>query len=137
MEPVKPAESHAPGSGEWQELRGHLRHQAVEVLRLIAILVQDAVILVAGFLAEFAYERWLHSEHPFFQFAVSISSAVFLLLYVVTVTVHVVQYVRGQGRKTLPIMPDCPMERRRVRFDTRGFGAPGSSWRRGAAPGVW
>ena len=96
MEPTETAEPRSPGSGEWQELRGHVRHQAVEVVRLIAILVQDAVILLAGFLAEFAYEHWLHSEHPFFQYAISISSAVFLLLYVVTVTVHVVHYVRGQ-----------------------------------------
>ena len=137
MEPVKSAEPRAPGSGEWEELRGRVRHRVAEALDLITILLQDAVILLAGFFAEFAYEKWLHSEQPFFQFAISVSSAVFLLLYVVTVTVHVVQYVRGQGRKTLPIMPDCPMERRRVRFDTRGFGAPGSSWRRGAAPGVW
>src|SRR5439155_18571812 len=70
--------------------------QTIEVLRLIAILVQDAVILLAGFLAEFAYEHWLHSEHPFFQLAVSLSSALFLLLYGITVTVHIVQYVRGQ-----------------------------------------
>ena len=67
-----------------------------EVLRLIAILVQDAVILLAGFLAEFAYEHWLQSSHPFFQLAVSLSSALFLLLYSITVTVHIVQYVRGQ-----------------------------------------
>ena len=51
---------------EWQELRGHARHQTVEVLRLILILLQDAVILVAGFLAEFVYEHWLHSSQPFF-----------------------------------------------------------------------
>src|SRR5579872_129505 len=83
-------------SGEWDELRGHVRHQTIEVLRLIAILVQDGVILLAGFLAEFAYEHWLHSAHPFFQLAVSLSSALFLLLYGITVTVHIVQYVRGQ-----------------------------------------
>src|SRR5438067_2426734 len=81
---------------EWQELRGHARHQTVEVLRLILILVQDAVILIAGFGAVFAYEHWLHSEHPFFQLALNLSSAFFLLLYVITVSVHVVQYVRGQ-----------------------------------------
>lgn len=81
---------------EWQELRGHFRHQAVEVLHLVSILVQDAVILLAGFVAEFVYERWLHSSQPFFQFALSLSSALFLLLYGVTVTVHVVNYVRGQ-----------------------------------------
>ncbi|MBI4465798.1 MAG: PD40 domain-containing protein, partial [Acidobacteria bacterium] len=80
----------------WQELRGHAQHQTIEVLRLIFILLQDAVILVAGFVAEYVYEHWLHSEHPFFQVAVSMSSAFFLLLYVITVTVHVVQYVRGQ-----------------------------------------
>src|ERR1700674_2993372 len=89
-----PEGSHGPN--EWDELRRHLRHQAVEVLRLIAILLQDAVILLAGFLAEFAYEHWLHSSQPFFQLAISLSSAVFLLLYGITVTVHIVQYVRGQ-----------------------------------------
>ena len=96
MEPshdIAPGESH---SNEWQELRGHARHQTVEVLRLIIILLQDAVILVAGFLAEFAYEHWLHSSQPFFRLAISLSSALFLLLYGITVTVHVVGYVRGQ-----------------------------------------
>src|SRR5689334_6359258 len=81
---------------EWRELRGHATHQTVEVLRLILILVQDAVILVVGFGAEFAYEHWLHSEHPFFQLAINLSSAFFLLLYVITVSVHIMQYVRGQ-----------------------------------------
>ena len=90
---IAPEESH---SNEWQELRGHARHQTVEVLRLILILLQDAVILVAGFLAEFAYEHWLHSSEPFFQLAIRLSSALFLLLYGITVTVHVVGYVRGQ-----------------------------------------
>ena len=90
---IAPEESH---SNEWQELRGHARHQTVEVLRLIIILLQDAVILVAGFLAEFVYEHWLHSSQPFFRLAISLSSALFLLLYGITVTVHVVGYVRGQ-----------------------------------------
>src|SRR4051812_46948906 len=88
-------EPHAEVS-EWQGLRRRVRQQAVEALGLIAILVQDAVILLAGFVAEFAYEHWLHSEHPFFQLAISLSSALFLLLYGITVTVHVVQYVREQ-----------------------------------------
>ncbi|MBI1954925.1 MAG: PD40 domain-containing protein [Acidobacteria bacterium] len=96
MQPSDEIATEQSRSSEWQELRGHVQHQTVEVLRLIAILVQDAVILVAGFIAEYAYEHWLHSEHPFFQLAVSLSSAFFLLLYVITVTVHVVQYVRGQ-----------------------------------------
>ncbi|MBI4460255.1 MAG: PD40 domain-containing protein, partial [Acidobacteria bacterium] len=96
MQPSDEIATEQSRSSEWQELRGHVQHQTVEVLRLIAILVQDAVILVAGFIAEYAYEHWLHSDHPFFQLAVSLSSAFFLLLYVITVTVHVVQYVRGQ-----------------------------------------
>ncbi|MSR22012.1 MAG: hypothetical protein EXR92_00390 [Gemmatimonadetes bacterium] len=58
--------------------------------------MQNGVILVAGFLAEVAYGRWLDSSHPFFQVVISLSSALFLLLYAVTVTVHLVQYVRGQ-----------------------------------------
>lgn len=94
MDPTTTVEPRVPS--EWEELRGYLRHQSVEVLRLIAILVQDAVILLAGFIAEFAYEHWLHSSHPFFQLALNLSSALFLLLYGITVTVHVVQYVRGQ-----------------------------------------
>lgn len=57
MKNIHTTEPRAPS--EWEELRGRLRHQSVEVLRLIAILVQDAVILLAGFLAEFAYEHWL------------------------------------------------------------------------------
>lgn len=86
MEPVKSADSRAPHSGEWEELRGRVRHRVTEALDLITILLHDAVILLVGFLAEFAYERWLHSSQPFFQFALSLSSALFLLLYVVTVT---------------------------------------------------
>ena len=96
MEPSHDTSPEASRSGEWQELRGHFRHQTVEVLRLISILVQDAVILLAGFVAEFVYERWLHSSQPFFQLAISLSSALFLLLYCITVTVHLVNYVRGQ-----------------------------------------
>ena len=82
--------------GDWDELRARLRQRFTQVIDLITILLQDAVILLVGFLAEFAYERWLHSSHPFFQLAISLSSALFLLLYGITVTVHVVQYVRGQ-----------------------------------------
>lgn len=99
MEPVKTIqtiEPRPPDSGEWLELRGRVRHRATEVIDLITILLQDAVILLAGFLAEFAYEHWLRSTHPFFQLAISLSSALFLLLYGITVTVHIVQYVRGQ-----------------------------------------
>jgi hypothetical protein len=62
-------ESRAPI--EWEELRGRLRRRITEAIDLIAILVQDAVILLAGFVAEFAYEHWLHSSHPFFGFEVS------------------------------------------------------------------
>ena len=51
------------------------------------------MILLAGFLAEFVYERWLHPTQPLFQFAISLSSGLFLLLYGVTVAVHVVEYV--------------------------------------------
>lgn len=96
MEPLRSAEPQVRASGEWQKLRKNLRRQAVDLLSVIAIFVQDAVILVAGFLAEFAYEKWLHNPHPFVLFAINISSGVFLLLYVVTVTVHVLRYVRGQ-----------------------------------------
>src|SRR6185295_6208063 len=84
------------GSSEWTAFGGRLRRRTIEALDLITILLQDAVILVAGFAAEFAYDRWLHSTHPFFQLAISLSSALFLLLYGITVTVHIVHYVRGQ-----------------------------------------
>lgn len=77
-------------------MRTRLRHRATEAIDIITILLQDAVILLVGFLAEFAYDRWLHSSQPFFQLAISLSSALFLLLYGITVTVHIVQYVRGQ-----------------------------------------
>lgn len=100
MEPTRESSVHTASSNEWRELRGHAQHQTVEVLRLILILLQDAVILVAGFGAEFLYEHWLHSSEPFFQLAIRLSSAFFLLLYVITVSVHIVQYVRGQVGQT-------------------------------------
>ena len=81
--------------GHTDGLGARLRHRAEEAIDLISILVQDAVILLAGYLAEFAYEKWLHSEQPFFKVAINLSSSLFLLLYVITVTVHVVNYVRG------------------------------------------
>ena len=84
------------GAQEWRHLRGNVRHQTVEVLRLISILLQDAIILVVGFAVEFAFEQWIHTEQPFFRLAVNISSAMFLLLYGVMVTVHVVHYVQEQ-----------------------------------------
>ena len=94
---TEPASSVPPhDSGDWDDLRRTLRHRAKEAVDLVSILVQDAVILVVGFLAEVVYERWLHSEQPFFRLAINLSSALFLLLYVITVTVHVVNYVRGQ-----------------------------------------
>ena len=67
-----------------------------EIFALLRILLQDAIILVVGFAVEFAFERWLHTEQPFFRLAINISSAVFLLLYGVMVTVHVVHYVQEQ-----------------------------------------
>lgn len=70
----------------------------VEAIDIITILLQDAVILVAGFLVEFVYERWLQSSYPTFQLAITLSSTLFLLLYAITVTVHVVGYVRGHFR---------------------------------------
>ena len=94
LDTVEP--THDRASAEWGALRGRLRHRFVEAIDIITILLQDAVILVAGFLVEFAYERWLRSSHPSFQLAVTLSSALFLLLYGITVTVHVVGYVRGQ-----------------------------------------
>ncbi len=94
---------HAPhnsGPEEWEQLRGSVRHQTVgmlgEIFALLRILLQDAIILVVGFAVEFAFEHWLHSEQPFFRLAINISSAMFLLLYGVMVTVHVVHYVREQ-----------------------------------------
>ncbi len=88
------------GAQEWQQLRGSVRHQTVgmlgEIFALLRILLQDAIILVVGFAVEFAFERWLHTEQPFFRFAINISSAMFLLLYGVMVTVHVVHYVQEQ-----------------------------------------
>ena len=88
------------GAQEWQQLRGSVRHQTVgmlgEIFALLRILLQDAIILVVGFAIEFAFERWLHTEQPFFRLAINISSAMFLLLYGVMVTVHVVHYVREQ-----------------------------------------
>ena len=82
--------------GGWGDLPDRLRQRAAEAIDLISILLQDAVILLAGFLAEFASDKWFHSSHTFFQLATNLSSAVFLLLYGVTVSVHVVHYVRGQ-----------------------------------------
>jgi Tol biopolymer transport system component len=85
---------------EWQQLRGNVRHLTVgmlgEIFAILRILLQDAIILVVGFAVEFAFEHWLHSEQPFFRIAINISSAMFLLLYGVMVTVHVVHYVREQ-----------------------------------------
>ena len=43
-----------PASGEWDELRARLRQRLTQVIDLITILLQDAVILLVGFLAEFA-----------------------------------------------------------------------------------
>ncbi|MSO56448.1 MAG: hypothetical protein EXQ55_05935 [Acidobacteria bacterium] len=51
---------------------------------------------MVGFLAEFVYKHWLHSTQPMFQLAINLSSGLFLLLYGVTVTVHVVEYVWGK-----------------------------------------
>ena len=96
MDPTQGTATEQSNPTEWQELRGHARHQAIDVIRLILILLQDAVILVVGFGAEFVYDHWLRSEHPFFQLAINLSSAFFLLLYVITVSVHIVQYIRGQ-----------------------------------------
>lgn len=93
MASVNTDDSGRSSSGEWQELRGRVRRRAVEALDLITILLQDAVILLAGFLAEFAYEHWLRSSHPLFQLAVNLSSGLFLLLYGITVTVHVAEYL--------------------------------------------
>ena len=45
------------------------------------LIVESVAVMLAGFLAEFVYERWLHSSHPFFQLAINLSSALFLLLY--------------------------------------------------------
>ena len=44
--------------------RANISKRQVEVLRLIAILLQDAVILLAGFLAEFAYEHLFEPNLP-------------------------------------------------------------------------
>ncbi|MSO21542.1 MAG: hypothetical protein EXQ56_14030, partial [Acidobacteria bacterium] len=65
------------------------------------ILLQDSVILIAGFFVEYIYEHYLHSPQPFFQLAINISLAMFLLLYSVMVTVHVVNYVRKQFGSTV------------------------------------
>jgi hypothetical protein len=91
-----PAAPDPHSNNEWQELGGDVRHHTVEVLRLIMILLQDSVILIAGFAIEFIYEHYLRSTQPFFRLAINISSAMFLLLYGVMVTVHVVNYVRKQ-----------------------------------------
>src|SRR5260221_11513602 len=79
--------------GDWDALRVRIPHRATESLDIITILLQDAVILVAGFITEYAYEHWLISAQPFFRVAVGLSSALFFVLYAVTVTVHVTEYI--------------------------------------------
>ena len=64
--------------------------------RLTFILLQDAWLLAAGFLVEYANKRWLHSEEPLFQLALSLSSALFFSLFAIRSMLHVVKYVRGQ-----------------------------------------
>ncbi|MSO20157.1 MAG: tetratricopeptide repeat protein [Acidobacteria bacterium] len=89
--------------------RGAVRHQTVgmleEIFALLRILLQDAVILVAGFAVEFVFERWMHSEQPAFRVALNISSGFFLLLYGVMVTVHFVRYLREQVGTISPGAP--------------------------------
>lgn len=46
VSPSDPA--HAQRAGDWDDLRHTLRHRAKEAIDLISILVQDAVILLAG-----------------------------------------------------------------------------------------
>lgn len=96
MNADSPVETPSPKPSGWGNLSDRLRHRAAEAIDLISILAQDSVILFAGFLAEYVSEHWFHSSHGFFQLATNLSSAVFLLLYGVTVSVHVVHYVRGQ-----------------------------------------
>jgi Tol biopolymer transport system component len=91
-----PVDIGPPRPTGWGDLSDRLRRRAAEAIDLVSILAQDSVILFAGFLAEYASDRWFHSSHGFFQLATNLSSAVFLLLYGVTVSVHVVHYVRGQ-----------------------------------------
>jgi TolB-like protein/Tfp pilus assembly protein PilF len=110
-EPDKPkhASGAHTGAEEWEHLRGNVRHQTVgmieEIFALLRILLQDAVILVAGFAVEFAFEHWLHSEQPAFRMALNISSILFLLLYCVMVTVHFVRYLREQVGTITPGTP--------------------------------
>jgi len=112
---MTPPPNGEPRPSEWQELGRHIRHYAAESLRVITILVLDFVLVIAGFLTgqliEFVDTHWLHLDpsEPFSQLPIRLSWGLFLLLYVITVAVHIVNYVKGEFGAGVEVIGSNPI----------------------------
>lgn len=86
-------------------LGDRIRHRAITAVDLLSILLADAIVLVFSFaflwFVSFVSSRWtLPAEAAAaFHIAEMMSAALFLILYVVVVGIHIVDFVRTEAGK--------------------------------------
>jgi len=83
-------------SDEWAGLWLRIQRSLITALDFSRILVFDAVILMIGYGVTHVTARWTDKRDDLFVVAVKLSHGLFLLLYVVVVVFHIVEFIKDQ-----------------------------------------
>jgi hypothetical protein len=85
---------------DWRGLWFRTQRRCVTTLDLLEILLFDAIILVFGNGLVHLTSKFIVVGDDVFQVALKLSHGLFLLLYVIVVTFHIVEFVQEHRRAT-------------------------------------
>jgi len=83
---------------DWRGLWLRTQRSCITTLDLLRILIFDAIILLVGNGLVQLTSRLGVASDGFFQVALKLSHGLFLLLYVIIVTFHIVEFIQEQRR---------------------------------------
>jgi len=83
---------------DWRGLWFRMQRSCVTTLDLLRILLFDAIILLFGNGLVQLTSRFAVEGDKFFHIALKLSHGLFLLLYGIVVTFHIVEFVKEQRR---------------------------------------
>jgi len=83
---------------DWSGLWMRMQRSCVTTLDLLRILLFDAIILVFGNGLVQLTSRFVAQGDKFFDIALKLSHGLFLLLYIIIVTFHIVEFIQEQRR---------------------------------------
>jgi hypothetical protein len=93
-QPSKPEQPHP----DWRGLWLRIQRSCVTTLDLFRIMFFDAVILILGNGIVQLTAKFVTENDGFFRVASRLSQGLFLLLYVIVVTFHIVEFFQEQRR---------------------------------------